>query len=1574
QTGASLSSSGFQFTPPGAGTYTLYFNVTDHFGIKASSSVHLTVDAHPSVTISSSPNPASVDVGQSISFASSSVGGSGSYVYQWYVNGSQISGATSSTYSLTPGSVKWSGATIYLVVTDSLGVSQKSNTITITVFADPTVSVVTQTVNYDVGQSSSSIPNAASVTYSGSSTHSSDYSASSDQVYVEWFSSSSSTFTYSSSATPVGYGTSFTPPVGTSASTTYYFAVVVDTNVHNYESQSSGYIEVVVSADPTVSVTPSGPISLDVSQSQSLTASVTYTGKNTITVTWYSNSQDSTSGGTSTGQTGLSFSVPTTASYVGTTYYYAVVSDNGVSGYSSPSNVVEVTVNAGMSSSSIVIGASPGAIDSGSTAQLAVSSAKLTGTSPYSGQWYEEAPGTSSFTALGSSFSWSSSLAADGVTTGPLDVVGTWQFNLTVTDSSGESAKSNTVTVTVNALPAVSISSSPSSVNGGLSIDIGTQVTFTAQVSGGTSGFSYAWFVNGTGTPLSGGKSIGTNSPTLSLKPESTSWSGAIFYVVITDASGNQATSNGITLTVNSGPTVTLSPSSSSIDVGQSAVTLTATPSGGSGTYSSYAWYYESPGSQTFTSISGASSSTYSFSSSSSIYTTTGTYSFEVTVTDSYGMTSPDSTAVTVTVYADPTVSVVTQTVNYDVGQSSSSIPNAASVTYSGSSTHSSDYSASSDQVYVEWFSSSSSTFTYSSSATPVGYGTSFTPPVGTSASTTYYFAVVVDTNVHNYESQSSGYIEVAVDSAISEKLTPSATSIDVGQSITFSNTTTGGSGSYKYSWAVSPSAGWVQGKSPGTYDTFNFTSPGTYRVWLNVTDSNGGTVSSESVITVNSLPAVSLIPSITTMDAGQSVSFTNTTNGGTGSLTYTWSVSPSTGWSQGSTQSTYNTFTFTSPGTYTVTLTVKDSLSFTASATATVNVDSLPNVAISPSSVVLNLGSYAVFTAVVDSGTGPYATISTYEWQLGTASNPSGSAIGTSNTLNLTTGSSGIISATGTYYLWVTVKDEYGESASSSAVVTVSNIKVSVTSQSSSTATIDLGQSVILTGTFSGGTAPYQYEWSVQQTDVASVPTAGFVGGTSPQYYTFTPLGSGTYYVFIYVKDSNGGVGYSFGTVHVNPKISVGISASRSVIDATQAVTFTNTTVGGTAPYKFSYSVTTSTGGSASGDYSISGNSITFTSPGSYNVALTVTDSASNSQVSQPVSITVNPILKVSLTASSTTVDVNNPVAFSNTTTGGTAPLKYAWAVTLNGSSTTAYSQSLNSFIFTKSGTYMVYLNVTDGTGYVASSSSKITVNNSPSIILQSLTVSISGPSTISVNSPVSLKVTSVTGGSGPYTGSVLALPPGSTIYANFGSTFQFTTTPATVSTPTITSAGTWLFEIEVYETSNPTAYGYSLPVSVYVTSALTSSAIVIAPTTVDVNGQVIASVQSGYGVPPFSYSWSATPSTGWNSLGDEITFTQSGQYTATVTITDSSGQSASQTATINVVGGPSISITPSSTNTDAGLSVTFSNVTTGGEAPYHFSYSVVPVLLLSGTASGSYAVNGNSITFVYPGELVSR
>ena len=228
------------------------------------------------------------------------------------------------------------------------------------------------------------------------------------------------------------------------------------------------------------------------------------------------------------------------------------------------------------------------------------------GTPPYTYQWFEGS------TTVGTSPTLSISK----------NTTGTYSFNCRVTDSATLTVTSSTVTLAV--IPLLNVSVSPSTQPA----VVGQPKIFTASASGGTPPYTYQWF--------EGSTTVGT-SPTLSISKNTTGTYS--FNCRVTDSAGSTATSTVVTLVVDSSPppSVSVSPSSLSIIVGQSGM-FTASASGGTPPYT-YQWF---EGSTTV-----GTSPTLSISKN-----TTGTYSFNCRVTDSAAATL-NSNTVTLTATAD---------------------------------------------------------------------------------------------------------------------------------------------------------------------------------------------------------------------------------------------------------------------------------------------------------------------------------------------------------------------------------------------------------------------------------------------------------------------------------------------------------------------------------------------------------------------------------------------------------------------------------------------------------------------------------------------------------------------------------------------------------------------------------------------------------------------------------------------------------------------------------------------------------------------------------------------------------
>jgi hypothetical protein len=146
--GANIST--WTLMPSSAGSYTVYLKVTDAASqVATSNSVLITANSQLSVTIS--PASVTMDIGQSQNFTSTVSGGAYPYSYRWYLNDTAVSGATDSSWMFTASSA--GSFTIYVNVTDGVGVRAKSNVASIVVNTVPSVSISPSSVTLDIGQS-----------------------------------------------------------------------------------------------------------------------------------------------------------------------------------------------------------------------------------------------------------------------------------------------------------------------------------------------------------------------------------------------------------------------------------------------------------------------------------------------------------------------------------------------------------------------------------------------------------------------------------------------------------------------------------------------------------------------------------------------------------------------------------------------------------------------------------------------------------------------------------------------------------------------------------------------------------------------------------------------------------------------------------------------------------------------------------------------------------------------------------------------------------------------------------------------------------------------------------------------------------------------------------------------------------------------------------------------------------------------------------------------------------------------------------------------------------------------------
>ena len=356
------------------------------------------------------------------------------------------------------------------------------------------------------------------------------------------------------------------------------------------------------------------------------------------------------------------------------------------------------------------------------------------------------------------------------------------------------------------------------------------------------------------------------------------------------------------------------------------------------------------------------------------------------------------------------------------------------------------------------------------------------------------------------------------------------------------------------------------------------------------------------------------------------------------------------------------------------------------------------------------DVGTTITFNATASSGTFPYI----FTWAFGDGSTGAGSF------------ATHAYSSAGTFNVILTVSDSGSpkQTATSQQTVAVTRLPPSLaTSFSYSPLSPETGQHVEFTGSASGGAAPYAFNWSFADGSVAT---------GNPSLHTYTS--SGSYNVTVTVTDANGNVSYSSQAVTVAAVPTVSFTYGPMAPETSSLVTFNARTTGGVGSFTFSWSF-------GDGNLSvINPASHTYSTPGSFTVTLTATDSDGvNASLSQV--IIVAPALTVAFANRPATPEADQPVTFTATQSGGVGNVSLSWDFGDNSSST----ENPTSHIYTTSGSLMVSVTATDADG--VSTTSTQTVN-----VVASLGASL----TFSPSSPHAgdniIFVASATGGVQPY------------------------------------------------------------------------------------------------------------------------------------------------------------------------------------------------------------------------------
>jgi gliding motility-associated-like protein len=1252
-------------------------------------------------------------------------GGSGTPTYQWYsVSGSTyspIGGATSISY--TPPTFTSAGTYNYAVLVSqgSSGCATSySPNAQVVVVADPSVSTPLAATYC---QNSSSV-NALSVTPSNG--------ISAGYTY-QWYSNVAANNT-NGVVIPGATLNTYVPPV-TAVGINYYYCQIQQNPTTSGCLVNSATAAVTVNLGPTISTQPTATQTICVGGTLNA-LNVAYSGGfGTPTYQWFSNTSNSYAGGTAISSATSNTFNPTSAvsNTAGVYYYYCQITFPSTSGCSLiSSNIATVTVLADP-----VISVSPIAAQTlcigGSVSPLDFTFTGGPSTSTPSYQWY---------TVVGSTYTPITTNGTAATYAPPstiFNAAGTYNYAVSVTQnvSGCASTYSSNAQISIVADPIISSPTGATYCQNSASV-----VALSTSASNGIlSAYNYQWFTNGTTNSNTGGTPI-PNATSSTYTPPVNAVGTTYYYCQVTQSpvtnSGCAVNSSATSIIVNLGPTFTTQPSpTQTICVGGTLNALNVAYSGGFGT-PTYQWFSNTSNSYTGgTAISSATTNTYN--PTTVVSNTAGTFYYycQITFPSTSGCSLISSNIATVTVLADPVISVspiAAQTLC--IGGSVS--PLAFTFT-GGPSTSTSSY---------QWYS------VVGSNNTPIttnGTSATYAPPSSIySAIGTFNYAVVVTQNVSGCAStiSSNAQITIVADPTVSAPISANYCQ-NAGNVVQLSVAGSAGiSTPYTYQWFINSTNSSAGGTAIPLETNASFTPPvsatGTdyyYCIVSQAPAAYGCSVSSSpSTITVTPAPTFTTQPT-----ASQSVcvggtlsALTVAYSGGSGTPTYQWFSNSSNSYVGGNTISSATAATFTPPAASTPgTMYYYCQISFVSNSgcsqinsnIAQITVVADPVISVQPTttqSICLGGTTAAPFSVSYANGLG---TVS-YQWY---------SVSGTTNTLIPSATAASytppVLNTAGTYNYMVQINlsgNGCNQLQSTNAQVVVV-ADPAVTNPVGASYCLNSSTAVTLSITASGGiTAPYTYQWFATNLN-NNTSGSPITGATSSGYIPpATTIGTTFYYCVV-----SQGVGCSVSTqpagiiITAAPSFSSQPMAAQNVcVDGTLtplSVSFIggsgtpsyqwysnslNATIGGVAingATNQSYTPSTALAGTTY-FYCV----VTFTLSG----CSSITSNIGQVIVFPDPVVTTQPLNTQTICGGGSIPNALN-VAYS----GGTGTLSYQW-FNVNGSTNTAITGASSvSYLppaFTTPGTYNYAVQISlsgSGCGMVQSNNAQVIVLPDPTV-----------------------------------------------------------------------------------------------------------------------------------------------------------------------------------------------------------------------------------------------------------------
>lgn len=1278
----------FNFVTPG--TYTISVTVTNSCGAVTSAIQTVTVKKPPIVTSINGVNAGYCGAAtlNPTATVNSCAPSSSTLTYAWSFPG----GNPTTSSAVSPGPISYPAGgpyTISLVVSNECGASNTATQI----FSVNTAPTLTNT-------------NLSQTICSGSATTAVNLTAT----------PAGTTFSWTASATPGVTGFLASGATNTIPAQTITTTGVTPGTVTYVITPTSGVcpgtpVNYVVTVNPAPAITTQPASStvclggIPTQLSVALTSSTV-----TPSFQWYSNTTNSTSGGTLiSGATSATYNPPATA--VGVLYYYCSISLSSGGCSNLTSAIAAVTVNA--LPTIITQPTSTQNLCVGSTIALPLTVAYSGGTGTATYQWFSNSSASTTGGTL------IAGATAATYTPSVFSTSGSYYYYATITLAGNGcgSITSSVAEILVSNDPTLSTQpiATQTLCQGATPTDL--QVT----ANGGSGTFNYQWYSN-INNNTSGGTAI-SGATNVTFTPPTTLVGTLYYYCVISQSTaGCSVISNAAAVIINASPNITVQPQSSSVCAGGTPATLSFTYSNGVGS-PTYQWYSNTSNNTTSgTAIGGATGATYIPPTS-----TVGVLYYYCLVTfpglaGSCATIATATTGITVT----PAASIATQPLTNQSICTGGTIQNPLTVSYSNGN----------GSASYQWYSNTSSSTT---GGTPVGTNSAnYTPPVFPTAGTYYYYVMI------SFSGSGCGAItsdvaqvDVVNDPVITTQPFTAQTVCQNSPATILSVVASGGIGtSYNYQWYSSISNSTTGGTLLVGETTSSFTPPtaiaGTLYYYCEITQPAGigcNAKSNTAAVTVNLAPTIVNQPQSSIICLGATpTTLTLTYANGAGTPNYQWysnTINANTGGTliAGATAASLN-----APATVAGTLyyycevtfpAIVGSCSLITTSPAEVTINQYPVIA-SETTVICSSTSFTVTPATTSGNIIPSGT--TYTWTTPIINPPSSVTGGVAETTPQTTISQTLINlttspATVTY----TVTPTSGSCAGATFTVTVTvnpaiNPNIVVTNNACfgvNTASITTN----ITGgiPFSSG-SPYQLSW------------------TGPSGYTssataISNLLPGTYSVTI---NDAGGCPFSNSYSITEPTdITITIDSENDISCYTaNNGSISITVTGGTGSYGYTWTK----GGNA---YATT-EDISNLGPGNYMVS--VTDANNCGPRTMSFTITEPPLLVVTLVSQTNVLCYGAATgAITTSVSGGTPGSGYSFVWTGPGGFTSA-AQNL---VGIPAGTYD--LTVTDANGCIKNLS--VVITQSTDIVIAYTTT----PITCYGANNASLAVT-LSGGNPPY------------------------------------------------------------------------------------------------------------------------------------------------------------------------------------------------------------------------------